>query len=90
MDIDSTRFPHKIRMLRACILRILSEMTKVEAGRNESPHACTDPRKSQRVYKKKGIHIYYTINSKMLINFLQIVYPTASAMFGAHAGVLST
>lgn len=53
MGTDLTRFPHKIQMLRAYILRILSEMAKVEEDRNESPRACKDLQKSQRVYKKK-------------------------------------
>jgi len=56
MGIDSTKFPHKIRMLRACTLQILSEMAKVEADRNESLRACKDPQKSQKVYIEKEIH----------------------------------
>jgi len=56
MDIDWTKFPHKIRMLRAYILQILSEMTKAEASRNESLRACKGPQKFRKVYRK-GIYI---------------------------------
>lgn len=59
MGTDSTRFPHKIQMLRAYILQILLEMVKVEEDRNESPRACKDPQKSQRVYKKKNLDLLY-------------------------------
>ena len=61
MDIDWTKFPHKIRMLRAYILQILSEMTKAEASRNESLHACKGPQKFRKVYRKKNLH-YHTIH----------------------------
>ncbi|KAL0124839.1 hypothetical protein PUN28_006594 [Cardiocondyla obscurior] len=63
MDIDSTRFLHKIRMLRAYILQILSEMAKVAEDKNVLPRACKDPQKFQRVCKKKKksyLFLYYT------------------------------
>lgn len=59
MDIDLTRFPHKIQMLRACILRILSETAKVEGDRNASPHACKDPQKSQKVCREREEYLLY-------------------------------
>lgn len=53
MDIDLIKFPHKIRMLRACILQILLKMIKVEEGRNELLRAYKDPQRFQKVYDRK-------------------------------------
>jgi len=54
-------------MSRACVLQILSKMAIVEADRNESLHAYTDPQKPQKAYNK--IDHYYLIIQSLLLNY---------------------
>ena len=83
-------FPHKIQKLRAYILQKLLVMVVAVANKNVLLHAYMDPQIFQMVWKNGS----YIENIKLITIFItykiKIIYPTASAMFGAHAGVLRT